>query len=294
MANTPTDVAQLAIDAIAIDHEIGDLEAGGRINNVTLRAYGECFRQLMRAAPWTFARREVPLLLLADASGNTAGVGSAVPGNGQYVYEYAYPTDCARIRYIPGYPLQAPPVPNGNITPPNSSSPTLVGLSTAPLGAGMRPTRFLLTNDPNYNTPAPNSGVQGQSPVGNTVILSNVPNATCVYTFNALYPSLWDHLFLAAMAAYLASEIALPLWSKDPKMGMALRTQQIAIAKSKLLEARAMDGNETWSSSDIRVDWMDFRRTGGSWSGWGQSGGDWGCWGNGWSGSLAFGDGTSF
>ena len=100
MANTPTDVARQAIDAIAIDYELGDIEQGGRVANVTLRAYGECLRQLLRGAPWDFARKQEPLVLLADATGNTANVGNKVPGT-NFIYEYGYPVDCARISIYP-------------------------------------------------------------------------------------------------------------------------------------------------------------------------------------------------
>lgn len=300
-ANTPTDIAQQALDAIAIDYELGDIEQGGRQANVILRAYGECRSQLLRGAPWDFARKQGPLQLLADGTGNTANVGTLVPGN-QFVYEYAYPTDCARIRYIPWYPFLNPGVPTGNIAPANSSSPTVTGMGSPPyLGQRTRPSRYLVTNDPNYSTQIVGSAVstvQGQSPAGNTVILSNVQDATCVYTFDALYPSLWDHLFRAAMVAYLACEVALPLWAeKDRKFGLQIRREQMEIAKKKILEARIADGNEMFASSDIPVDWMQARAVGGagnSWWGAGGPGSDYGCWGGGWGGSVSFGDGSAY
>jgi hypothetical protein len=127
------------------------------------------------------------------------------------------------------------------------------------------------------------------------VILSNVQNARCVYTFTALYPSTWDHLFRAAMVAYLASEIAISL-AKDKKFGLTMRAQNIEIAKQKIMQARISDGNEMWASSDIRVDWMDFRNAGrgGPWGPNGGWGGDCGCFGSGWSGTLGFSDGSAY
>ena len=50
--------------------------------------------------------------------------------------------------------------------------------------------------------------------------------------------------------------------SKDKKFGLALRSQNIAIAKAKISEARVTNGNESWSSSDIAVDWMRARTSG--------------------------------
>jgi hypothetical protein len=305
-ANAPTDVANQALDAIAIDNELGDIEEGGRVANVTLRAYGQCRAQLLRAAPWTFARKQVPLVLLADASGQTPNVGTQVPGS-NFVYEYAYPIDSARVRYIPSNPFFNPGAPSGNIVPADSAAPIMTSINANPgIGARIRPAKYLVTNDPNYSAPpGSNAGaVQGQSPQGNTVILTNVPQASCVYTFDALYPSLWDHLFRAAMVAYLAQEIALPLWvQKDKKFGLQVRAQQIAIAKEKIMQARIADGNEMFASSDIPVDWMAARNTGGSGGGFGfgpgiVSGfgldGTYGCWGGGWGGSAGFADGSAY
>lgn len=303
-ANTPTDIANQALDAIAINVELGDIEQGGRVANVALRAYGQCRAQLLRAAPWAFARKQEPLVLLADATGQTPNVGTKVPGT-NFTYEYAYPTDTARIRYIPWNPFFNPGAPTGNIVPADPTAPIMTGLNANPgLGAPIRPSRFLVTNDPNYSAPqGSNAGaVQGQSPQGNTVILSNVPQASCVYTFDALYPSLWDHLFRSAMVAYYGSEIALPLWvEKDKRFGLEIRSQQIAIAKEKLMQARIADGNEMTVSSDIPVDWIGARNTGGSGAfSWGlgniYGGGDgiYGCWGGGWNGSLSFADGSAY
>ena len=298
MAYLPTDVANQALDAAGIDFTIGDLEEGSRPAQVCLRSYGECLRQLLRGAPWDFARRESPLVLLADATGQTAEVGSMVPSG--FIYEYQYPIDCARVRYIPWtQSQQTPGVPPNNIQPQAPNSPLLTGLGQPPyVGQRIVPARYLITNDTNY---PPEVGqidweVQGVSPVGRVVILTNVQNARCVYTTTVLYPSVWDHLFRSAMVAYLASEIAVPL-AKDKKFGLQMRASNIAITKSKISEARVADGNEMWASSDIRVDWMMTRNAarGGPWNNSFGDCGDFGFWGGaGWGGTCGFSDGSSY
>jgi hypothetical protein len=288
MAGNPTDICNLALDAIGIPFQLGDVEQGGREANVCLRAYSECLSQLLRAAPWAFARRNTALLLLADASGATPNVSTVVPGGyaSPWCYSYAYPIDCARVRYIPGNILSTPGTPAGNITPPNPSLPILPGTGTAPWQQRVYPTPFLVTNDPNM-TAAPGSSAefnQGQSPIGSTVILSNVQNATIVYTFQALYPSLWDHLFRGAMIAYLGQEIALPLWASrgKPDFGMKIRQQQIVVAKSKITDARVADGNEMTANTSHTPSWISARRTGGSFGSYSiPVGSDLGCWGGG-------------
>jgi hypothetical protein len=257
----PTDIANLALDAIGSEIVLGDIEDGVRTAQVCLRSYRECFVQLLRGAHWQFARKQAPLLLLGDATGQTPNVGTAIIP--PWIYEYAYPNDCAAVRFIPFQP--APLTTSGNIS--LQSTPLMTGLA-APPGqfSRLRPARFLIARDSNY---PPQAGqqiewqVQGVSPQGRTVICTNVPNASAVYTSVVLYISEWDALFRGAMIAYLASAIALPL-SKDKKLGIELRRDQIAIAKSKIEQARIADGNETWSSSDIPVDWMSFRNYGSS------------------------------
>jgi|SRR5579864_4178269 len=298
MANTPTDIANQSLDAIGLDFTLGDIEEGTRPAQVTLRAYRECLKQLLRAVHWNFARRQAPMVLLADATGSTAALPN-LTADPEFLYEYAWPPDCLKARFVPWNPLQNPGAPAGNIVPANPNAP----LTSAPIqtpGAGMklRPARFLVGTDFNY---IPNQGnvgweIQGVSPQGQSVILTNVRNASLVYTALTLYPSLWDAEFRAAFVAYLASEIALPL-SKDKKFGLQLRKEQIAIVKQKVTQARITDGNEAWSSTDHVPDWIRVRQSGGTAAGWGFYGmggpGSAGVTGYGWD-SLSFADGAAY
>ena len=292
----PADVANQALDAAGVDFTIGDLEEGTKPAQVTLRQYGICLRQLLRAAHWDFARVQLPLTLLADASGQTANVGTIVPI--PWSYEYLYPADCMKLRFIPANlgNLFGPAVPTGNIAIQQG-----VPLTTAPLtpfvNQRLKPSRFLIGIDPNY--PSQPGEIfwqtQGQSPAGSTVVMSNVQNATAIYTRFMPYPNTWDTLFRGAFVAYLASEIALPL-AKDKKMGIQLRDEQIKIAKSKIAEARVADGNEGFYSSDIKVDWMR-TRVGRGWGGPGWGGYGWddgpGCFSNAWD-AIGWADGTAY
>ena len=265
--NLPADVANQALDAAGLDFTIGDLQEGTKPAQVLLRAYSQCLRQLLRAVHWNFSRKQVPMLLLADATGQTPGVGTNVIA--PWIYEYAYPDDCMKARFVPWGPQGLNVgVPPGNITPPNSSSPLVGGLGNPVPGGRLRPSRFLEAMDVNF-PPAP--GVQfwtsqGVSPQGRTVILSNVQNANLVYTALMNYPSNWDPQFRAAFVAYLASEVAFPLWSAkgQAKFGMAVRDEQMKIAAAKIMQARLTDGNEGWHNADFVPDWMRFRNTGSS------------------------------
>lgn len=294
MSNFPTDVAQQALDCIGSETVISDLEQGTREAQVLLRAYWICLRQLLRAAPWDCARREVPLVLLADATGQTPNVGTMVPAGFRFAYEY--PIDCARVRYVPQRYGDNPGAPAGNYAIP--TTPLTTGTGTQPfVGRTIRPSRFLITNDPNYPPPPGQQywEVQGVSPQGRMIICSNVACAHVVYTMIVNYPSVWDALFRGAMVSYLASEVALAL-TRDKKFGLQLRTNQIEVTKQKVTQARIADGNEGWGISDIRVDWLDARIVGGGvggrgFGGWGGDGA--GTFGGGWD-SLSLADGVAF
>lgn len=296
MANdfqTPEAITNEAMDAAGLDFVVGQLTEGTRPAQVALRKYTTCMRSLLRTAHWAFARKEGFLNLVADASGQTPGVGRLVPTN--FLYSYNLPTDCLKVRYIPGNVWNVqPPVPANNIVPADSGAPLTTG-STQPgyIGQPIVPTRFLITNDPNYVPDGASNDIPGISPIGQTLICSNQQSARCVYTFNATYPNLWDDLFRTAMVAYLASEIAMPLAS-DKKFGVQMRDHNIAIAKDKIREARAISGNETWANSDLAVDWMRARISGGYSSsyGWGGAGGGAGYLFGGYDG-IWFGDNSS-
>ncbi len=299
MAGSPTQIANMAIDACGVDEQIGNIEEGSRVANVLLRAYGRCRQDLLRAAPWSFARKQALLTMLADSSGQTPQVGTVVPGT-SFQYVYRYPTDCLRIRYIPWNPYQNAPTPAANITPPSPSAPPTTAQSgPQQLWQPIRPSLYQITNDPNYPLDAQGdaTATPGQSPTGSTVILSGIYNASAVYTFDAVYPQLWDNLFTSAMVSYLASEVMLALWARNPKYGIGLRTDQIAIARSKVTAARVADGNASTVSTSHLPDWMRARSSFGNsdfGSAFGAGAGDYGCWGGAYGGSLSFADGSSY
>lgn len=296
----PADIVNRALDAAGAENAIGDVEEGTFEARIALRHYGPVLRQLTRAAHWDCCRRQAPMQLLADASGQTNGVGTQVPA--PWTYEYAYPTDCMKIRFIPANTQQIEPsIPPNNIQLP--STPLTTGGTPPSNNMRLRPTRFLVATDYNNTaqvTTGPNGTpwweIQGVSPTNRTVVLSNVQNAQAVYTCLQTAPSLWDPLFEAAFVAALAAEMAVPLHRKDPKTGLAFRAQNITIAKDKIHQARITDGNEMWASSDIAVDWIKVRSSGAwgsNWWGPGAPGPGVGVWGYGFD-SYNFGDGSAY
>ena len=264
---TPTAIGNQVLDACGVHKTLGDIESGTDEANVILRAYRQNLQQLLRAAHWGFARRQSPLVLLADASGQTANVGTQVqtPWN----YAYAWPNDCMKARFVPWNPfgLDTTSTPTGNIAIPTTPVGP-VGLQVPQVR--LIPARFLVGTDPNYPA-APGVAydqVQGTSPGGSTVIMTNVKNASLVYTSNIVWPSLWDSQFRQALVAMIASNVVLRL-QPDVKVGMALRKDNIAIAMGAIKAARITDGNEAgFANTDHIPDWLTTRNTGG----WGNQG----------------------
>lgn len=286
MSNDVASIVNEALDAIGSRVVIGDITEGTREAQVALRHYGQCLRQLLRSVHWDFCRQQSELLLLADATGQTADVGNQVIA--PWCYEYAYPTNCMKARFIPanGCPVQPP---SGNYSLPDT--PLTAVPIAAPISAGgvLIPSPFLISMDTNYPVDASSNWMdsQGVSPAGRVVILSNLKHARLVFTSFMPYPTMWDSQFRAAMVAYLASVIALPL-AESQKLGLEIRAHNIEIAKQRVMAARVTNGNESGSPQtvDHSASWMNFRNTGGGYNGDGFGGGGaWGAGGYGWNGT---------
>lgn len=309
----PEDIVNRALNSIGfVGVPIGDLQEGGTTADACNRIYTPTRQQMLRAANWSFARRMAPLLLLQDATGQTTvqqqasggpvTVGVGTPGMVPWIYEYQWPTDGIRARWLPQNWLQQGQGIPGNISIP--TTPLTTGAAPTPLYPRLSPTRFLVTSDivptmvggltdwsqvPDYGS------IHGQAPAQQTVILTNTQNAMLCYTADIVPPSLFDPLFEQAFVAAIASQVCMAVLP-DKKFAMQMRRDQIAIAKAALEQARLADGNEGWNVTDLSVDWMRTRNVGGRWNSWGPNGGGdgyGGVMGYGWD-SYAFCDGSAF
>jgi hypothetical protein len=297
------------LDAIgASDNVVGELNEGSRAAQIAVRHYVPTIQQLSRAANWGFARKEGRLNMLQDATGQTTGVGTGTPAMGNWRYEYAVPIDYLRARWVTYtlkeywlYPQGA--TPGNSYTLPSNPMMSNFGYDQSHNRQQQRWARFLVTQDavptqvgaPTAWGQAPDlDNVVGKGPGQQTVLLTNLCNASLVYTAFVQYPDEWDVLFQQAVVAVLASHMALAVLA-DKKFALQMRAQQIAVAKQAIEQARIADGNEGNFSSDIRVDWLDARKSYAWRAGWG-TGNDWGDgggWGGGWD-AMAMADGTSF
>lgn len=316
MITTTADIVNQALDLLGADQTVGDIQEGTPAAAVALRHYGPTLRQVMQAANWQFCRKRAPLLLLQDATGTTtqqqiaAGgpvtVGTGTVGMKPWVYEYQFPIDGIRPRFVPMTLCNSPGgTPSGNIGLPSTQQTT--GTNAIQNFARQVPAPFCMTSDNNpslvgaitdWSQIPDYASISGQSLTGGTVILTNQINAELVYTAFISAPDQWDFSFRQAIVAVLSTFLAMPCL-KDKKLARIVRDEQIKTAKQVLDEARRIDGDMMWASTDHTPDWMRVRSGGAFWGAWGGPGigGDGVGWGGdlwcGW-GSVGFGDGSAY
>ncbi len=225
--------------------------------------YTPKIQALLRGAHWDFSRRQLLLTLYKAAVIN--GQVSSDPSPQPWLYEYLYPADCLKCRFLIQY---CQPQPSG--TP----------FTTAPTNA----------IQPAYaNTSVPfviSASVDTHGIVRKT-ILTNMPNAMLVYTMDlSQQPDYWDSMFLSAATATLASYFIANLGGDK-----GLLQTQIGIAKDVLAQARATNGNEQIGSQDAIPDWIQVRSAGLGW-GWSGSGPTGQCY-SGWD-AVGFPTGLSY
>lgn len=150
-----------ALDAIGFPKHIAEFYEGSPAARVALEVYAQTRDELIQSGDWAFALAEVAL--------NTNGQTPPTP----WSYEYNYPPDCVRIRYIrPG---------------------ALVG--------GTR------TNDPQpiLFRPFNDQRIPAQA------ILCDITPATLIYSRSIIDPGEWDDGFTQAYIASLAEKLAFGL-----------------------------------------------------------------------------------
>lgn len=293
---SPADIGNRALRAAGSSWRIGSLEDGSDEANTLLEMYVPARQQLLRAAHWNMARKQAPMALLGDATGQTPNVGNQVIQ--PWTYEYQWPVDALKARFVPwNTDLQN-----------QTQTPIMTGLGLPPQNCiRLIPARFLVGLDFNYPVPGMNAptwdqqpditDVIGVGPQQRTVVLTNVQNAQLIYTADIEYPDEWDPLFQEALVQLIASRIALGV-NRDKNFGMKMTELASGSARGMITQARAADGNEGWTTTDNYPDWLRIRNYGsGSWAQgyggpWGFAGGP-GVLGYGWD-SISLGNGSAF
>lgn len=247
----PSDVVNRALDYLGVE-AIGDMEEGTTQARAAIRHYSPSVRDLLRAAPWNFARKTYALDLMWSVDPNDAPYFGPVPEN--FYYQYAYPQDAVRIRFIEAGPAQAngisgAPGTGGEITLSGDvigsagvlAVPPMTGLQINPFAIRQHPAPYVVA----YANEL-------------AVILCNVKNAQAIYTAAVFNPATWDALFMSALVALLAGRLALAVVA-DKKLAFQLRAAASAETVGALNQARVADANEGVHSQDHLPDWLRIR-----------------------------------
>lgn len=198
--SSPEEVCNLALDAIGYPQVIGSLLTDGtQVSRIGLRIYSQTRDELLNDLDWGFARQTVVMTLLKTAP--VTGYGILQPWNTTFppipwIYEYAYPANCITMRSVRPAPL---------------------GL----MEYDPKPNIFVIANDQALNA---------------KVVLTNLANATAVYTGQVVDANQWDDsLFVDALVQRLARKFA-------PALAMKQNAQQVEIAEAGQAKALANAG----------------------------------------------------
>lgn len=256
----PVSLCNIALGQIVAKTQITGISPATPANNLAAQAASRLYQlqadAVFRAAHWNSARFQAPLTLLKAAVGtpeNASGSGPQPPI--PWLYEYGYPTDCLKVRFV---------IPNPNMVVPGQ----------APIMTNVGVTNILAVNTSMPFVPAIDTDANGDKV---KVILTNARLAQGVYTARVTDVDLWDpslqNAVIGALAAWLAPEVS---------GSMERQKLAIAMASGLIKAARDSDGNEGITSADYIPDWMQVRNAGGGF-GWNvPSGGylaGWDSWG---------------
>jgi len=117
MAIAVEDICNKALRRIGYPTPIGSIYEGSVASRAAIEIYVQARDELMESEDWQFARQEIGLKLLKTAPVGGYGL---TPWTSIYpllpwIYEYAYPSGCLRIRSVRPTPVALPewdPVPN--------------------------------------------------------------------------------------------------------------------------------------------------------------------------------------
>lgn len=241
---SPVDIVNMALSQIGAQTSVQGMNPPIPPNSVAAQTASLLYQQqvdaVFRAAHWNCARYQAPLTLLRSAAGTPSNPSGALPIPPiPWLYEYAYPSDCLKVRFV---------IPLPNI--PGTAVPIMsqVGINFAPA---------VVTSIP--FVPAVDKDDNGK-PI--RVILTNAPIAQGVYTARVTDPDMWDPSLRNAIIATLGA------WFVNPiNMAKDLLVQRVGMAVALVKEARISDGNEGITSMDHYPDWLEVRNYGANYCG---------------------------
>lgn len=260
------DLCNIALGQIAARTQITGLNPPSPPNNIAAQAAASLYQlqadAVFRSAHWNSARKQATFTLLRAAVGTPENPAGALPAPPiPWRYEYAYPDDCLKVRFV---------IPQPQLPATSTPLMTNVGVNYQPM------VRTGLPFVPAIDTDANGNQIK--------VILTNACRAQGVYTARIANVDLWDSMLQNAVIGALGAWLCSPVSGSDERKKLA-----IAMASGLIQQARISDGNEGITSTDHIPDWMQVRNTGSNWGFNLEGGGYLGGWDS-WTGA----DGVSY
>jgi hypothetical protein len=175
---SPEDICNAALVRLGYKKTIGNIYEGSMASRIFLRIYGQTRDAQLRASDWGFAE--------GIAAGVVAGI-APFP----WLYQYAYPGDCLKVRDI-------------------FNQQSYAG---------------------DQNNPTPNDWRTGNALINNVsqeVVWANIVNATLVYTRQVTSPAAWTSDFAEGLIAALARR-ALPAFQEAQLLPQAAKDEETMI-----------------------------------------------------------------
>lgn len=172
------DILNQALRRLGNQTPIGNIWEGSRASRAGLELYGQTRDDLLRSKDWPFSQRDATLTLLKTAPpfGYNGQPWTSASPMLPWIYEYAYPASCIRVRSVRPAPVLMP-----------QFDPA--------------PSNFTIANDPTVNP--------------SKVVLTNLANATAVITAQITDPGQWESMFVEALVDALARRLAIPIGGAD-------------------------------------------------------------------------------
>ncbi len=234
------DICNRALSVIGTRSTIASMTEASPEAQASILHFEPACRALLRLAPWSFARYQTNLALIAAAGNTPENPNNAPPFPPvPWTYEYAWPQDCIRLRQV-----KPPYYPPGE-TPENSGLVLMPGFIAAPM---TMPGQF--GNKPSYQIGLDYDASGNQI----KVIMSCIEDAIIVYTALVDDPNLWDDEFSEAFVFMLASHLVGALIG-DKQLDKALYEK----AANAAITAWAVDANEQPLSPSHTPDWIKVR-----------------------------------
>lgn len=170
-ASSPADIVNMALARMGYKRRVANLYDGSEAASKALDIYAQTRDDMLRDGEWDFCQRQVDATLLKSAPANyfDAPWNAATNPPPPWLYEYAYPGDCLKVRML-------------------KRQPTII------FNPSPTPILWSVLNDNAYNP-------------SRRVIVSNVPDAVLVYAGQVTDPTQWPADFVDGLASMLATRL---------------------------------------------------------------------------------------